>query len=31
LKQQKSSGYQYDVNETFRCFFYYMPDWRKKK
>jgi hypothetical protein len=31
VKQQKSSGYQYDVNETFRWFFYFMPDWRKKK
>jgi hypothetical protein len=27
--QQKSSGYQYDKNNTFRCFFYYMPDFRK--
>ena len=31
VKQQKSSGYQYDANETFRWFFYYFPDWRKKK
>jgi hypothetical protein len=31
VKQQKASGYQYDVNETFRWFFYYFPDWRKKK
>ncbi|WP_460557597.1 DUF2490 domain-containing protein [Ferruginibacter profundus] len=30
VKQQKSSGYQYDVNETFRWFFYYTPDFRKK-
>jgi hypothetical protein len=31
LKQQKSSGYQYDVNNTFRWFFYYTPDFRKAK
>jgi Protein of unknown function (DUF2490) len=31
LKQQKASGYQYDVNNTFRWFFYYTPDFRKKK
>jgi hypothetical protein len=31
LKQQKSSGYQYDVNNTFRWFFYYTPDFRKKR
>jgi len=31
VKQKKSTGYQYDVNETFRCFFYYLPDWRKNK
>lgn len=30
VKQQKASGYQYDANETFRWFFYYFPDWRKK-
>ena len=30
LKQQKASGYQYDVNNTFRWFFYYNPDLRKK-
>ena len=29
--QQKSTGYQYDQNNTFRWFFYYMPDFRKKK
>ncbi|MBY0481782.1 MAG: DUF2490 domain-containing protein [Chitinophagaceae bacterium] len=29
LKQQKASGYQYDKNNTFRLFFYYMPDLRK--
>lgn len=28
--QQKPSGYAYDKNNTFRWFFYYMPDWRKK-
>jgi hypothetical protein len=28
--QQKASGYQYDKNNTFRLFFYYMPDLRKK-
>lgn len=30
VKQQKSSGFQYDVNNTFRWFFYYTPDLRKK-
>lgn len=30
LYQQKSSGYQYDENHTFRWFFYYTPDFRKK-
>lgn len=29
--QQKYSGYQYDFNNTFRCFFYYSPDFRKDK
>ncbi|MEP7107438.1 MAG: DUF2490 domain-containing protein [Ferruginibacter sp.] len=29
--QQKASGYQYDKNNTFRLFFYYTPDLRKKK
>ena len=29
--QQKSSGYQYDRNNTFRWFFYYMPDARQHK
>jgi len=29
--QQKASGYQYDENSTFRWFFYYTPDWQKKK
>lgn len=29
--QQKASGYQYDKNHTFRLFFYYNTDWRKKK
>jgi hypothetical protein len=28
--QQKYSGYQYDMNHTFRWFFYYSPDFRKK-
>lgn len=28
--QQKTSGYQYDQNNTFRWFFYYMPDFRAK-
>jgi hypothetical protein len=28
--QQKASGYQYDKNNTFRLFFYYMPDLRNK-
>lgn len=31
LKQQLSSGYQYNLNRTFRLFFYYMPDKRKNK
>ena len=30
LKQQKASGYQYDLDNTFRWFFYYTPDFRKK-
>jgi len=29
--QQKSNGYQYDFNNTYRCFFYYTPTIRKKK
>lgn len=29
--QQKFSGYQYDLNNTFRCFFYYSPYIQKKK
>ncbi len=29
--QQKPNGYQYDMNHTFRWFFYYTPDFRKKK
>lgn len=29
--QQKFSGYQYDLNHTFRLFFYYTPDFRKVK
>jgi len=28
--QQKTSGYQFDRNETWRWFFYYTPDFRKK-
>lgn len=28
--QEKASGYQYDKNNTFRWFFYYTPDFRKK-
>jgi hypothetical protein len=31
VTQQKASGYQYDENSTFRWFFYYTPDCRKKK
>jgi len=31
VTQQRSSGYQYDENDTFRWFFYYTPDLRKKK
>jgi hypothetical protein len=29
--QQKANGYQYDMNHTFRWFFYYNPDFRKNK
>jgi Protein of unknown function (DUF2490) len=29
--QQKSSGYQYDLNHTLRWFFYFTPDLRKSK
>lgn len=29
--QQKASGYQYDENNTLRCFLYYAHDFRKKK
>jgi hypothetical protein len=29
--QQKSSGYQYDLNHTLRLFFYFTPDLRKVK
>jgi len=28
--QQKASGYVYDENDTFRWFFYFTPDWRRK-
>lgn len=31
IYQQKPSGFQYDKNHTFRWFFYYTPDFRKKK
>ena len=31
IKQQLSTGYQYNLNRTFRFFFYYMPDKRKNK
>ena len=31
VTQQKAAGYVYDENHTFRWFFYYMPDLRKKK
>ena len=27
--QQKPNGYQYDLNHTFRWFFYYTPNFRK--
>lgn len=30
LTQEKATGYQYDYNRTFRWFFYYTPDFRKK-
>lgn len=29
--QQRYSGFEYDMNHTFRLFFYYTPDWRKEK
>jgi hypothetical protein len=29
IDQQKATGYQYDKNHTFRCFFYYSPQFRK--
>jgi hypothetical protein len=29
--QQKSSGYQYDLNHTLRWFFYFTPDFSKSK
>ena len=29
ILQQKSSGYQYDLSNVFRLFFYYSPDYRK--
>ncbi|MFY0672326.1 MAG: DUF2490 domain-containing protein [Bacteroidia bacterium] len=29
--QQKYSGFNYDMNHTFRFFFYYSPDFRKNK
>jgi hypothetical protein len=29
--QQKYSGYQYDMNHTFRLFFYYTPNFSRKK
>lgn len=31
VKQQLPTGYQYNLNKTFRLFFYYMPDKRKYK
>jgi len=31
ILQQKSSGYQYDLSNVFRLFFYYTPDFRKNK
>lgn len=29
--QQKANGFQYDMNHTFRWFFYYAPDFRSKQ
>ena len=29
IDQEKADGYHYDQNHTLRCFFYYMPDFRK--
>ncbi len=31
VSQEKATSYQYDKNKTFRWFFYYTPDFRKKK
>ena len=31
ILQQKSSGYQYDLSNVFRLFFYYTPDFRNKE
>ncbi len=31
VKQQLSTGYQYDLNRTFRLFFYYVPDRHRNK
>lgn len=31
ILQQKPSGYQYDLSNVFRLFFYYSPDFRKKE
>lgn len=31
IYQQKSSGYQYDLNHTLQCLFYFSPDFRKIK
>ncbi len=30
ILQQKSSGYEFDLSNVFRLFFYYTPDFRKK-
>lgn len=31
VNQQKSNGYQYDQNSTYRCFFYYTPNFSSHK
>lgn len=31
INQQKATGYQYDKNHTFRCFFYYSPSFLRRR
>jgi hypothetical protein len=30
LYQKKADGVNFDYNNTFRCFFYYTPQWQQK-